>query len=68
MITILDDDPPIEAAKKIIYGIRGDENNPKFTDMYDNDDIYEISQYLTLYCNLNNAKEYQDATCNKHCF
>lgn len=58
MITILDNDPPIEAAKKIIYGTTGDENNPKFTDMYDDDDIYAIAQYLTLYCNLNRAKEY----------
>ena len=58
MITILDDDPPIEVAKKIIYGTQGDENNSKFTDMYDNDEIYEIAQYLTLYCNINNAKEY----------
>ena len=58
MITILDDDPPIEVAKKIIYGTRGDESNPKFNDMYDNDDIYEIAQYLTLYCTINKAKEY----------
>ena len=58
MITILDDDPPIEVAKKIIYGMNGDESNPKFTDMYDNDDIYAIAQYLTLYCNLSRAKEY----------
>lgn len=58
MITILDDDPPIEAAKKIIYGTKGDENDLRTPDMYDDDDIYAIAQYLTLYCTINKAKEY----------
>lgn len=50
MITIYDNDEPIEAAKKIIYGTV---ENPTILrhDVYNLAQIREIAQYLLIFCN-----------------
>ena len=45
MITIKDDDTPIVAAEKIIYGVRKND----LRDQFDIDDIKELAEYLLLY-------------------
>lgn len=55
MITIYDNDEPIEAAKKIIYGTV---ENPTMLrhDVYSLAQVREIAQYLLIFCNSREGK------------